>query len=146
MNTNGIAVKSLYGLVGTVFLLAGATILLFRTGLLPGSVSNLISDIAHHDANALHLLQEFSALLVFVGLITFWFIRHYEQSRAFHWAMTGFWGLIALVHWFDVREPVGSVVGLVVNTIPFALFFLVGLLRLTVGAAKSSSPMPASRA
>jgi len=121
--------KSLYGLLGVAFLLAGAGLLLFRTGLLPYAVRDTIIDAAHGDRETLHILQEYGCFLVFIGLITFWFIRNYEASRAFHWAMTAFWGLIALVHWFDIRGPVESVVGALVNTIPFALFLAVGLLR-----------------
>lgn len=52
---------------------------------------------------ALFLVAGFGALLVFVGLITLWFARHYESSRPFHWAMTASWALHALAHWFDVR-------------------------------------------
>jgi hypothetical protein len=43
--------------------------------------------------------------------------------------MTTFWGLIALDHWVDARGPVESVVGPLINTIPFILFALVCLLR-----------------
>ena len=67
---------------------------------------------------------------IFVGLITLWFIWHYKESRLFHWAMTTFWGLFALIHWFDVRWPTTDFIGPAKNTVPFALFFVVGLLRL----------------
>ncbi len=68
-------------------------------------------------------------------LITFWFLRHYEQSRPFHWAMTAFWGLIALVHWVDVRGPFTSVLDPLVNSIPFFLFVVLGLLRMATEGA-----------
>jgi hypothetical protein len=55
--------------------------------------------------------------------------------------MTAGWGLFALVHWVDVRGPVRSVAGPTVNTIPFALFSAVGLLRL-----RADRPPPAERA
>jgi len=121
--------KSLYGLVGATFLVVGASILLLGTGLLPEPLKKFIVDIGHGDGYALHLMQELSSLLVFAGLITFWFLKHYEQSRPFHWAMTVFWGLIALVHWVDVRGSFEAGIGQVINTIPFALFVVVGLLR-----------------
>ncbi|MBI3422703.1 MAG: hypothetical protein HY011_07160 [Acidobacteria bacterium] len=121
--------KSFYGFVGTLLLLAGGTVLLLRTGLLPEALQSLIFNVGRGDLNAVHILQEFSALLVFAGLMTFWAIRHYEQSRPFHWALTTFWGLLALVHWVDARGDFKSVAGPLINTIPFALFVLVGLLR-----------------
>src|SRR5262245_26966861 len=114
--------KTLYGVIGVLFLLAGGSVLLVGTGLLPEPMRRLIFDIGHGDGNSLHIMQELSSLLVFAGLITLWFVRHYEQSRPFHWAMTVFWGLIALVHWFDVRNGFEAGIGQVVITIPFALF------------------------
>jgi hypothetical protein len=102
-------------------------VLLFRTGLLPAGVKDLLLDVAQGDLNALHISQEFGSLLVFAGLITLWFVRHYQQSLFFHWAMTTFWALFALVHWFDVRGPVRFDTGVLVNTIPFILFLSVGL-------------------
>jgi hypothetical protein len=118
-----------YGFFGTVFLIVGATVMLFHTGLLPGPVQNLILGFAHSDPNALHLIQEFASILVFAGLVSIWFVRHYEHSQLYHWAMTTFWALFALAHWFDGREGLRSVSGPMIDTIPFFLFLLIGLLR-----------------
>jgi hypothetical protein len=121
--------KSLYGLVGVVFLVAGGSVLLLGTGLLPAAVRDTIVGIGQDNPNTLHIMQEFGSMLVFAGLITLWFLRHYDKSRPFHWAMTAFWALFALVHWFDVRGAFEPGLGQVINTIPFALFVAVGLLR-----------------
>ena len=86
-------------------------------------------DFAHGDPNALHLIQEFGSILVFAGLISIWFVRHYKQSKVYHWAMTTFWALFALAHWFDGREGPRSIGGLLINTIPFMMFLLIGLFR-----------------
>jgi hypothetical protein len=124
-----ILAKTVYGLAGTLYLVAGVSVLLLGTGLLPGPVRDLITDLAHGEPHTLHILQEFGSVLIFVGLITFWFLRHYEQSRPFHWAMTLFWGLLALVHWVDIRGSFHSGTGPLINTMPFALFLAIGLLR-----------------
>ena len=121
----------LYGLFGAVSLIVGAIVLLLDTGLLPEVVSRAVTNAAHGDAHALHIIQEFGAFLVFVGLMAFWFARHYEQSRFFHWALTGAWALVALAHWFDVRGAFHIGIGPIINSVPFALFLLVGLLRLS---------------
>lgn len=121
--------KFVYGFFGAVFLIVGATVLLLHTGLLPETVKNIVLDFAHGDMNAAHLIQELGSILVFAGLITFWFIRHYEHSTAYHWALTTFWALFALAHWFDGREGPRSVRGPLINTIPFTVFLLIGLLR-----------------
>ena len=121
--------KFLYGIVAAVFLIGGATVLLLRTDLLPAAVRNIVMNVAHDDMNTAHIIQEFASMLIFAGLISVWFIRHYEQSKFFHWAMTAFWALFSLVHWFYVGGPVKSVSGPMINTIPFVLFAVVGLLR-----------------
>lgn len=121
--------RLLYGIFGALFLIAGVTVLLLRTVLLPDALRNIVIDFGRGDPTTLHIIQEFGSMLVFAGLITFWFIRHYEHSKAFHWAMTVFWGLIAFVHWFNVGGPLRSVRSPMINTIPFILFLLVGLVR-----------------
>jgi hypothetical protein len=121
--------QALYGLLGVIYLVAGGSVLLLGTGFLPNAVRDLIVSIGHDDGNTLHIMQEFGSLLVFAGLITLWFLLHYDQSRPFHWAMTVFWGLFALVHWFDIRGSFRYDIGALINTIPVILFVLVGLLR-----------------
>lgn len=128
--------QGLYGFVGTAFLIAGAGVLLSGTGLLPEAVNRAVMDAAHDDTKFLHVIQEFGAFLVLIALITFWFMRHYAQSKFFHWAMTAAWALIALAHWFDVRGPFHIGIGPLINSIPFILFALVGLLRLSPDAKK----------
>jgi hypothetical protein len=121
--------KSAYGFFGALFLISGATVLLLHTGLLPAPVKNIVIGLAHGDSLAIHLIQELGSILVFAGLITVWFIRHYEHSKSYHWAMTIFWSLFALAHWFDGSEGPRSVRGPLINTIPFIVFLLIGLLR-----------------
>ena len=128
MNTKTLA-QFLYSFFGAVFMLVGVSVLLLRTALLPDAVRSIVVSIGHDDSNTLHIMQELGSLLVFAGLIMFWFVRYYEQSKFFHWAMTAFWGLFALVHWFDVGGQLRSVRGPMINTIPVILFLLVGLLR-----------------
>jgi hypothetical protein len=120
----------LYGLLAAVLLLSGASVLLLGTGLLPAALHQLILDLGNDDPNTLHIMQEFGCLMVFAGLITLWFLWRYDQSRLFHWAMTVFWALFAVVHWVDVRGGFRSDVGAVINTIPLGLFLAAGLLRL----------------
>jgi hypothetical protein len=122
-------IQSLYVLLGAVFLLGGASVLLLGTGLLPAPVQDLILAIGEDNPNTLHLMQEYASLLVLVALLTFWFVQHYELSRAYHWAMTAFWGLIALVHWFNPRGQFHYGLGEAINSIPFVLFVVAGLLR-----------------
>ncbi|HEU4388542.1 MAG TPA: hypothetical protein VFV34_12145 [Blastocatellia bacterium] len=123
------AVKLLYGVFGVACLAIGATVFLLPTGLLPDAVENRVLNFGHDDLGTLHIIQELGSILIFAGLITFWFIRHYEQSPTFHWALTVCWAFLALAHWFDAKGHLHSGTGQLIDTIPFILFVLVGLLR-----------------
>ena len=117
--------KSLYALSTLAFLVVGVSVSLLRTGLLPDAMRDIIVRFGDGNPNALHIIQEFGALMIFAGLVSFWFVRQYEQSRAFHWAMTIFWALIALAH-FGVTHRLP---GPIINSVPFVLFAVVGLIR-----------------
>jgi hypothetical protein len=77
--------RSLYGFFAVIFLIVGVSVLSLRIGLLPDFARSIVMNAAHEDLNAAHLIQEFGSMLVFAGLISVWFIRHYEQSKFFHW-------------------------------------------------------------
>ena len=138
-----IIARGVYGLVGALFLAGGATVLLMGSGLIPLSLSDLVMKTAQSDMNTLHVIQELGSLLVFAGLITFWFIRNYDRSKMFHWSMTAFWGLIALVHFVDVRGETHSRRGPLINAIPFAVFLIIGLLRMFADQESRLSPRSA---
>jgi hypothetical protein len=128
--TTRVLAQVTYAVFGTLFLVAGATTLLVNTGLLPDALRNVVIRFSQDNLVMLHVVQEFGTLLVFAGLLTFWFIRHYDQSQFFHWALTAYWALMALIHWFHVASPSVSVVGGLINTVPFLLFLTIGLLRM----------------
>jgi hypothetical protein len=117
-----------YVVAGVTMLLLGASVLLAGAGALPGLQSSLVEE-AKGNLDFVHVLQEFAALLVFAGLVTLWFVLHYEQSVAFHWAMTLFFLLLAIVHWFDVRGRSDFATGDIVIGIPFFWFTVIGALR-----------------
>jgi hypothetical protein len=132
MKMTRILVGISYGIVGAILLALGAITLLFNTGLLPDAFRRAIVEESRGDLTVVHILQELGCALVLVGMITFWFIKHYDHSHAFHWMLTAFLGLLALVHWFDVRGPFTSIADPIVNTAPFALFVAIGVLRATI--------------
>ena len=70
---------------------------------------------------ARHLVREQAALFIFVGLMFFWCLQHYEQRRPVHLALLAFVVVFAGVHWLDfVRGRAGFLFPLI-NTIPVAL-------------------------
>jgi hypothetical protein len=135
MKATKLLAQTCYGLFALIFLAAGASVLV-----LPEPMKQAILEESHGDLNVLHILQELGSTLVFMGLTSFWFIRHYEVSQVFHWSMTAFWALIALVHWFDVRGGSASTGESLVIAIPLVLFLAIGVLRI----ASQCCPSPAT--
>jgi hypothetical protein len=129
MTVRGIA-RTLFVLSSLPLLAAGAGLYLARTGLLPGLVQGFLDGVTEGSANTLHVAQEFGSFAVFAGLAGLWCARRYDQSGPLHAALTVAWGLFAFAHWVDVRGPNESLTGPIINTVPFALFAAVGLLRL----------------
>ncbi|MFL5329437.1 MAG: hypothetical protein ACJ8C4_11030 [Gemmataceae bacterium] len=120
---------ALYVIVGVAFLAAGASVLLIGTTVLPTGARDTIMHVAHGDANTLHVLQEFGSLLVFAGLMTLWFAMRYYGSRAFHFALTVFWVLLAWVHWYDIHGVIHTGRAQLLISIPAAVFLVVGIAR-----------------
>jgi hypothetical protein len=103
----------LYGLLGALSLAAGVAVLVMPSLLLsPADLTGLTR----------HLLQEEAALFVFVGLMFFWCMNHYDQRRPVHLAMLVFIVLFAGVHWNDyLGGDGGDLMSPLVNTIPVIL-------------------------
>jgi hypothetical protein len=122
--------KIVYGLMGVLFVLVGGSVLLVNTGVLPEAIHGTITDYARGDGRFLHVTQESANAHLLVGLLTFWFIRHSDESEAYHWAMTAYFAVNALIHWFDARGPRESIAGPLINTVPVVVFVTLGLLRM----------------
>ena len=100
-----------YGIYGSVALLIGLTALLFPAMLEPKAPSTEL----------IHILREQGAAMVFVGLMSFWLLFHYDQGRTAHLLLTVFSFLIAGIHWFDFfggRRPLASAL---LNSLGFAV-------------------------
>ena len=123
------ATRGSYVLLGGFYLSLGIVVLLLGTGLLPGWVHDQIFEIGQNNPFTLHLIQETATLWVLVGMLLFWFARHYDQSLKFHWAMTFYLSLDALVHWFSPYGKFENEPRAIINAVPFFVFLVLGLLR-----------------
>ena len=121
--------KFVYAINAAAFLAAGASTLLVNMGLLPDALRDTVVQFSKGDLGVLHIVQELGSLLVLVGLVNLWFIVHYDRSRFFHWALTTYWAIMAVIHWFNVAGPNPSIVGPLVNTVPFVVFLTIGVFR-----------------
>ncbi len=132
MNVKNIT-RLVYFFMGLAYLVAGVSLIAYRTGWLHPKAIQVIQDTSQGNLNTIHIMQEFGSHLLAIGIISLWFAHRYELSGAFHWAMTVAWGAFALVHWFDARGSTVDYRSPLIFTIPFALFATLGLWRWRAG-------------
>jgi hypothetical protein len=124
-----ISTRSLYALAAAFYLLLGVVVLSLGIGILPTWLHDQIFAIGQNNPDTMHLIQETGTLWVLVGILFVWFARHYDQSEKFHWAVTFYLALDALVHWFNAYGRFEHEPRAIINGIPFVLFLIAGLLR-----------------
>ena len=71
-----------------------------------------------------HLVREQGALFVFVGLMAFWCMRHYEQRVPVHAALFIFTVLFSGIHWAGYFDGGGRIYGAIATTVPVVLLLI----------------------
>ncbi len=104
--------KVVYALLGTLALTVGAVALVMPSVALPPDISMPIAS---------HLVREEASAFVFIGLMFFWCLTHYEQRRPVHLALLVFNVLFAGVLWADHLTAQSGIADALINTIPVAL-------------------------
>jgi len=133
-----------YGLLGILYVCLGVGSMLLPIGWLPGGVADKL--LAGETLNPFveHLLQEFGTVVLALGLVFVWAASRKEYSGMFHWAMTFYFSLDALIHWVGPQGLIGSWPRGITNSIPFAVMLLVGVLQLRAsGQMRPSTTMGA---
>ena len=102
------AARGIYAVFGTLALLAGIVALLRPAIILPDVHSQLTA----------HLIREEAACFVFVGLMFFWCLGHFDERRPVHLALLTFTVLFAGIHWADYVRDLRHVSSPLVNTAP----------------------------
>ena len=103
---------AVYAVFGVLAIAAGLVAWVMPAVALPaGEVTPLTS----------HLTRELSSAFVFIGLMFFWCIGHYEQRQPVHIAFLVFIALFAGVHWYDYLGDRRDVMSPLLNSIPVAL-------------------------
>ena len=81
------------------------------------------------------LLQEFGTVVLALGFVFLWHAHRKEQSSSFHWGMTAYFTLDALIHWIGPDGLIGSWPRGITNSIPLVVMLLLGLLQLRASRA-----------
>jgi uncharacterized membrane protein len=103
---------TVYVLFGVLALVAGAVALVAPGVIIPDATSSPL---------IVHLTREEGAAFVFIGLMFFWCISHYEQRRPVHLAFLVFIVLFAGIHWHGYLQNQADIMSPVINTIPVLL-------------------------
>jgi hypothetical protein len=98
----------MYAVFGTLALLAGIVALLRPAIILPDVHSQL----------TVHLVREEAACFIFVGLMFFWCLFHFDQRRPVHFALLVFTAIFAGIHWADYLRDLRHLSSPLVNTLP----------------------------
>lgn len=99
-----------YTLLGAGAILYGVAAIFFP--------ATLVSEAAQ-SGHLKHILREQGASAVFIGLMSFWCIAHYEQRRVVHYFLTVFALLLAGVHWIDYGDGDKPLMSGLINSVPF---------------------------
>lgn len=131
--------RVVYGLLGVFYVVVGIGSMLLPAGWLPAGVMAGVAGEAQRSAFTAHLLQEFGTVVLGLGFVFLWYAGREVHSRAFHWAMTFYLALDALIHWVGPEGSIGSWQRGIANSIPFAVMLTLGLLELRVPARRQMS-------
>src|SRR5688572_247264 len=115
--------RIVYALTGIFFLGTGLSLLLYRSGWLPEAVMRAMP-LSASQPEALHVFQEFGALMLAFAAISFWMIRDFANRMPFHFAMTLFWAIMAGLHWQGWFNSDASPLYPVLNSIPLGAYLL----------------------
>src|SRR4030095_2028045 len=131
------ATRAVYALFGGLATIAGAVSLVAPATVLPDGRSPL----------AAHLIREEAAAFVFIGLMFFWCIRHYDHRRPVHLGLLLFTALFAGIHWHDYLRDQRSLLSPLINTLPMlALAVTAPLARAPAGGGPPVGASTPSRA
>lgn len=101
--------RVVYMLFGGLGLIAGSVALLRPTLILSPDVYSPLTA---------HLVREQAAGFVFIGLMFFWCLRHFDRRRPVHLALLLFTFLFAVIHWSEYLQDHRDIWSPALNTIP----------------------------
>ena len=102
-----------YGLFGTLAIGLGIAVLVRPALALPADGLSPLTA---------HLVREQGAEGVFIGLMAFWCLIHFERRRLVHLALVVFAGLFAAIHWAEYAQARRHLLSPLINTVPFVAF------------------------
>lgn len=122
--------RIVYALLGVIYIAIGVGSLLAPPGWLPRAwVGEFLANEMQSDFVA-HLIQEFGTIVLVVGCTFLLLARRKEVSVGIHWALTLYFLVDAYIHWVSPDGTISTITRGTINSIPFAVMLVLGLLRL----------------
>jgi hypothetical protein len=122
--------RVVYAFLGIFYAVVGAGAMVLPIGWLPQRVTDAFLAGAMPSSYLDHLLQEFGTIALALGMVFLLSAGRTEQNRGFHWAMTFYLSLDTLIHWVGPEGLIGSWQRGIINSIPFSVMLVLGLLQL----------------
>jgi hypothetical protein len=119
----------LYALIGAGAVLFGVAALFSPT---------FLESEAVQSGELRHILREQGAAVVFLGLMSFWCIVHYEQRRGVHYFLVLFGLLLAGIHWNDYLQGTRPIMSGVINSVPLLVLLVMSIPLLRSGGRNNS--------
>src|SRR5262245_60312421 len=121
--------RIVYGLLGVLYVVIGVGAMLMPTAWFPPDrAAKLLIGTAMNPFIA-HVLQEFGTVLIALGFVFLWCAIRREYSARLHWALTFYFLLDALIHWVGPEGLIGSWSRGIINSTPFVVMLVLGLLH-----------------
>ena len=108
-----IVTRVVYGVFGTLTIGLGILALFQPELALPSDSRSALTA---------HLIREQGAEGVFIGLMAFWCLFHFEARRSVHFALLLFTALFAAIHWAEYLDARRQLASPVLNSLPFLAF------------------------
>ena len=108
-----IVARAVYGVFGTLAIGLGILALFQPALALPSDARSALTA---------HLIREQGAEGVFIGLMAFWCLFHFEARRPVHFALLLFTALFAAIHWAEYLHARRQLASPVLNSLPFLAF------------------------
>jgi uncharacterized membrane protein YfcA len=127
MKLTGIT-RSVFFLFGILYMLIGIGAMLIPLGWLPSGLGEGSVPPEMHSPSGDHFLQEYGTLALALGFVFAWYGWRNERNNVFHWAVTFYFALNALIHLGGPTFADALERGLV-NIVPFVALLILGVLQ-----------------
>ena len=125
-----VVARAVYGIFGTLAMGLGILALFNPAVALPSEAYSPLTA---------HLIREQGAQGVFIGLMAFFCLFHFDARRPVHLTLLVFTALFAVIHWAEYFQARRQISSPLVNSLPFLVFLATTPFQRSPAEAKADS-------